>query len=77
MIDVIMELEKNGVLKKLTSAGFISTKLFLYYEIYLEVDKRKKTTKLSQSKIVADVADVFRVSEQTIYRAIYLLKPKT
>lgn len=74
MIELITKLEKSGDLKKLINAGFISTKLLLYYEIYLEVDKQLRTTTKPKYIIVEDVGSIFRVSSQTVWRAIKLIK---
>ncbi len=42
----------------------------MHYEVYLEVDKKQKTTKKRKSDIVLDVAEYFRKSEKHIYKII-------
>lgn len=74
ILPIIVELEKKGNLKPLIKAGILSTKVGFYYEIYLEYDKRKKTSKKTSSYIVDDLAEVFNVSRQTIYKAIKTFK---
>jgi len=71
VIEIISDLEKKGILKKLIQAGFISTKLLLYYEVYLDFDAYKKTGK-GNTEIIILICDKFNISEQTVYRILRL-----
>jgi len=70
MKEIIIELEKTGVLKKLIREGFVSSKLLLYYEIFLEYDKTIKTTKLKKMDVVVHLTEQFKVSESTVFRVL-------
>lgn len=74
MITILNELNKRGELKRLVQAGLMSTKVLLYYNIYLQVDKMKRTTKICMTDIVSRTSEQFQVSEKTIYLAYKKLK---
>lgn len=74
MITILNELNNKGDLKKLVQAGLMSTKVLLYYNIYLQVDKMKRTTKICMTEIVSRTSEQFQVSEKTIYLAYKKLK---
>lgn len=71
---IIQELEQNGYLKVLVRAGMVSTKVMYHYEIYLEFDKRKKTTKKKTEDIVSDLQEDFHVGRSTVYNIIKTFK---
>ena len=74
MKDILVELEQNGSMKKLIDGGFVSTKMSLYYEVFLEYDKAMKTRKESgKMQIISDVASTFRISEITVRRIIKIM----
>lgn len=70
MREIIVELEKRGLLKRLVKHGYVSTKLLRHYEIYLEFDKLRVTRKMKTTDIVVELSEQFRVSESTIYRIL-------
>lgn len=74
VFEIIQEIEQKGHLKKLIAAGLMSTKLVLYYEIYLEYDKAKRTTKKKTVDIVSELCDKFGVCDSTIYKVIKIFK---
>ena len=76
MIEILNKLNEAGYLKRLVAAGLMSSKVLMYYEIYLEVDKLKRTTKLPMTDIVGRLSDQFRVSDKTIFVAYKRIKMK-
>jgi hypothetical protein len=42
MIDMLNRLEKTGELKQLVRAGFVSTKVYSYREIYHDYNRNRK-----------------------------------
>lgn len=70
LCDIIQQLYENGTLKRLFLAGLVSNKILLYFEIYLEVKKRREKTKYKRTNIILhEVAEKYNVSIQTVYRA--------
>lgn len=74
-IEILNELQNNGVLKRLFRAGFVSSKVMMYREAYLEYDKQVRTTKRKNADIITEVADMFHISENKMYRIVQKLKP--
>lgn len=65
---ILHDLEKEGKLKELVKGGVLSTRVLKHYEIYLEFDKLKRTTKMRVSEIVFELSERFKLSEVTIYK---------
>jgi len=70
---LITRLEKTGDLKKLTNAGLISTKLYIYREVYMEYDKNVKTG-MSKMEALHKTSIEMRVSDGLVYRAKNLME---
>lgn len=74
MIELISKLEKEGTLKILMRSGFVSTKMLLYYNVYLEYDKHLRIHNEGTVEAIGYVCAVFNISESTAYRIIKILK---
>ena len=71
----IKRLKESGLLHQLVQVGLLSSKTLLYMEICEELEYRKKRYRYSSNKIIINqIADKFRCSESTIYRAIAVMK---
>lgn len=68
--DILRDMETNGTLQRLVNVGFVPVKTKIYYEIFLEYDKQRRTTKKQRLQIICDIATQFRMSERQIYRAL-------
>lgn len=66
VFELIQELEKGNMLKPFVRNGIVASKIFRYYEVYIEYDKLKKTTKKGKMDRVSELSDKFRLSERTI-----------
>lgn len=60
----------DGVFTELYKAGFITSKVFLYREIYLWVDMQIKVRGISKNQAVLEAEVKFRKQEITIWRAM-------
>ncbi len=69
MIEILIQLERSGNLRKLIRAGLMSPAVLKYYNIYLEVDKYKRTTSMKMTDIVTKVAEDFALTENSVYLA--------
>lgn len=74
LFPILQELEQKGHLKVLVNKGVVSTTSLFHYEIYLEYDKRKQTTKRNKTAIVFELTELFKVSEKTVYTALRKFK---
>ena len=72
---IIQKLERSGELKKLTNAGLISTKLFIYLEVYMEYDKNIKMG-MSKMEALHNTSIEMKVGETLIYRAKKIMQSK-
>lgn len=69
-IQKVIELHENGTLSQLYKAGFISEKIFTYFEIYLWIDLQIKTRGLSKNQAVLEASVHFNKDRATIWRSI-------
>jgi len=60
----------DGVFSAMYKAGFISTKVFLYREIYLWVMAQVKARGLTKNQAVLEAEVKFGKDERTIWRAL-------
>ncbi|WP_461451082.1 hypothetical protein [Mucilaginibacter sp.] len=60
----------EGTFSAMYKAGFITTKVFIYREIYLWIQAQIKTRNLSKSQAVLEAGLKFRKDERTIWRAL-------
>ena len=67
MIEILIQLDQCGHLRKLVKSGLMSPSVLNYYNIYLEVDKYKRTTNMRMTDIVSLVSENFGLSESTVY----------
>lgn len=74
MFEKLMEMKETGVLKSMVSAGLVSPKVYLYLEIYMWIDARKRTTKARSCDLAFEAMDAFNVSRATIFRAVKSMK---
>jgi hypothetical protein len=60
----------EGTFSAMYKAGFITTKVFIYREIYLWIQAQVKTRNLSKRQAVLEAEVKFRKDERTIWRAL-------
>jgi len=60
----------EGVFSALYKAGFITTKVFTYREIYLWVQAQIKTRSISTRQAVLEAEVKFNKDERTVWRAL-------
>jgi len=60
----------DGVFSALYKAGFITTKVFTYREIYLWIEAQTKTRGISKNQAVLEAEIKFGKDERTIWRAL-------
>lgn len=60
----------DGVFSAMYKAGFITTKVFLYREIYLWVTAQQQTRGLTKNQAVLEAEVKFGKDERTIWRAL-------
>lgn len=60
----------DGVFSAMYKAGFITTKVFIYREIYLWVQAQVKTRNISKNQAVLEAEVKFEKDERTIWRAM-------
>jgi hypothetical protein len=70
---LITRLDKSGDLKKLADAGLLSTKLFMYKEVYMDYDKNIRTG-LSKMEALYKTSIDMKVGESLVYRAKNLME---
>ena len=69
-IKIANTLFDDGVFSAMYKAGFITTKVFIYREIYLWVEAQLKTRGLSKSQAVLEAGFKFMKDERTVWRAL-------
>jgi hypothetical protein len=69
-IRVANALFDDGTFLEMYKAGFITSKVFTYREIYLWVDAQMKTRRISKNQAVLEAEVKFRKDESTIWRAV-------
>ena len=60
----------DGVFSAMYKAGFITSKVFLYREIYLWIEAQIKTRGVNKRQAVLGAEVKFRKDERTIWRAL-------
>lgn len=60
----------EGIFSELYKAGFITTKVFVYREIYLWVQAQIKTRNVTKNQAVLEAEVKFEKDERTIWRAL-------
>jgi hypothetical protein len=60
----------EGTFSAMYKAGFITTKVFIYREIYLWIQAQIKTRNLSKRQAVLEAEVKFKKDERTIWRAL-------
>ena len=60
----------EGIFSELYKAGFITTKVFVYREIYLWVQAQIKTSGITKNQAVLEAEVKFEKDERTIWRAL-------
>ena len=60
----------DGIFSELFKAGFITTKVFTYREIYLWVQAQIKTRNITKNQAVLEAEVKFDKDERTIWRAL-------
>jgi hypothetical protein len=60
----------DGVFSAMYKAGFITTKVFTYREIYLWVNAQVKTRGITKNLAVLEAEVKFMKDERTIWRAL-------
>lgn len=69
-IKIANTLFDQGVFTALYKAGFITTKLFIYREIYLWVQAQMTARGISKNQAVLEAEVKFEKDERTIWRAM-------
>jgi hypothetical protein len=69
-INTINQLFNQGVFTELYKAGFITTKVFTYREIYLWVQAQMQTRGINKNQAVLEAEVKFNKDERTIWRAM-------
>jgi len=60
----------DGIFSALYKAGFITTKVFIYREIYLWVQAQMQTRNLPKRQAVLEAGSKFDKDERTVWRAL-------
>jgi len=60
----------NGIFTELYKAGFITSKVFIYREIYLWVQAQMQTRGITKRQAVLEAEITFSKDERTIWRAL-------
>ena len=60
----------DGIFSEMYKAGFITTKVFTYREIYLWVQAQVKTRNVTKNQAVLEAEVKFEKDERTIWRAL-------
>jgi hypothetical protein len=71
---LINELSSNGMLTSLLRAGLVDAKIVMYRDMLYDLDIEMKVNKLPKVAAVQAVADKWKVSHMTVYRAIKFYK---
>ena len=66
----------EGTFSAMYKAGFITTKVFIYREIYLWIQAQIKTRNLSKRQAVLEAEVKFKKDERTIWRALNSFEEK-
>jgi hypothetical protein len=60
----------EGIFSAMYKAGFITSKVFIYREIYLWVQAQMKTRSINKRQAVLEAEVQFNKDERTIWRAL-------
>lgn len=66
----------NGIFSELYKAGFITSKVFIYREIYLWVQAQIQTRNITKRQAVLEAEIKFNKDERTIWRALNSFEEK-
>lgn len=69
-IQIANTLFDEGVFSAMYKAGFITTKIFIYREIYLWIHAQMQIRSISKNQAVLEAEVKFRKDERTIWRAL-------
>lgn len=69
-IQTANSLFNEGTFSAMYKAGFITSKVFIYREIYLWIQAQMKTRNLSKRQAVLEAEIKFNKDERTIWRAL-------
>ena len=69
-INLANTLFDDGIFSALYKAGFITTKVFIYREIYLWIAAQMQTRGLTKRQAVLEAEIKFMKDERTIWRAL-------
>lgn len=69
-IKIANTLFDEGIFSAMYKAGFITTKVFVYREIYLWVNAQQQTRGISKNQAVLEAEVKFDKDERTIWRAL-------
>jgi len=69
-INLANTLFDDGIFSSMYKAGFITTKVFVYREIYLWVQAQIKTRGITKNQAVLAAEIKFNKDERTIWRAL-------
>ena len=69
-INLANTLFDDGIFSALYKAGFITTKVFIYREIFLWVQAQVKTRGITKNQAVLEAEVKFMKDERTIWRAL-------
>ena len=75
IFDAIKKLKNEAPISRLVAVGLVTPKAMTYFEIaekFNEIDKR--LTRTSKCMKVSQVAETFKCSTVTVYRAIHVMK---
>jgi hypothetical protein len=76
-INLANTLFDDGIFSTMYKAGFITTKVFVYREIYLWVQAQVKTRGISRNQAVLEAEIKFNKDERTIWRALNCFDDKS
>jgi len=60
----------DGIFSAMYKAGFITTKVFLYREIYLWINAQLQTRAVTKRQAVLEASGKFDKDERTVWRAL-------
>ena len=69
-IKIANTLFDNGIFSEMYKAGFITSKIFTYREIYLWVQAQIKIRSITKNQAVLEAGGKFNKDERTIWRAL-------
>ena len=76
-INLANTLFDDGIFSAMYKAGFITSKVFIYREIYLWVNAQVKTRSITKNQAVLEAEIKFNRDERTIWRAMNSFQDKS